>query len=353
MTGGGGIGVYYARVNALMRIVPEPLRSAFLARWEKAGEAASGGGLRAAAAGDVANVMLSLLQIPNLSAVARLDEGTWFTYRGTVTVRGRQLRIRRPDLDVDLKAEVRSDCRLTATARTELTGTKSIALVGIIAGPGTFQLVVAGYSDEMIGMVHPGQLPEDLLSRWALDRDPGCRTEAESAAAVRASFTQMEELLVYRQGHRIFSTDAAVLAERQLQQFYDLLHRWILPSGMQTIREMDTGLGRVDFLIVDGAYSHAVEFKQVSDATAKSVEAIRRGWDRQLPTYMTARNASHGWLVCLCQGDRMTDDDVAAIRGIAGGVDPTSNRTLVLLDGRAQVSASRRASVPRLLSRED
>ena len=96
-----------------------------------------------------------------------------------------------------------------------------------------------------------------------------------------------------------------------------------------------------------------IEFKQASDATARSVNDVRRGWARQLLTYMAALEASLRWLVCLCQDDRMTDDDVAAIRAIGGGVVPTSHRTLVLLDGRAQVSAFRRASAPRVLSRED
>lgn len=354
------VSAYYARPNALARVLPPPARQVFADAWAWYGSQEFGGAGRSALAGLVANAIRTAYQVPDLAQPSTPQVGDWFVYDG-VTIfrrpsaeRSGQARIKRLDLGHDLRAVVRDDCMLTSTAYANMSGTvKGALLLGVFTSSETFELVVAGYQDRLASVLGSATATDwvtETLTLLRMEAGPGARFEISKVVdgAIRA----LEEVVVFRHGNELLDRDPAFRDERGFRAFFRVLEPWVLrPYGARLIPEADSGHGPVDFLITNGAETDALEFKQIR--STDHLSELIRGIAVQLPTYMDGHRVATGWYVVLVQGS-LTDSDVHAIaRALQDGNPRPDAIHIRLVDGRAQQSASVRRTIPRLLSESD
>lgn len=347
---------YYARPNALARALPEPARSAFLERWDGAEHQALVGARKSGLAGDVIGSLRELHEFPDLETLGRPPlVGEWFVYSGRAIFsrptrdRMGKARIKRPDLRVDLTAEVRFACMLTNTAFENMSGTKSGALLlGVATSTTDFELIGAGYQDLLGDILQHGQVADrarwiQSVASWIL---PDRRT---LDTVIGNAVTSFEQALIFRHGSKVLEADAAFAGEKGLHHLFEMLGPYLFDAaGARLLPEVETGLGPVDFLVQRGTESYALEFKQLkSDKDAKGLE---HGVAVQLPSYMAGLGTANGWFVIVVQGT-VTDEAIASLtaRLDAANKDPNHIR-ISLVDGRPQVSASKRGVLPSLLS---
>jgi hypothetical protein len=351
------VSAYYARPNALARTLPEPLRSAFLGAWEGAAKDWTVGAVRSGLAGDVANAIIELYAPVDLELATKPpEEGEWFVYSGRAifsmptSSRPGKARIKLPRLGWDASAAVRDDCMLTSTSYTNMSGTRTgVLMLGVASSSSTFELVVAGYRDlfgSLAGSQSAQNWPQHLQSSLLrVSRD-------DLTEVVRRSFEELERMIVYRRGHQVLEGDPTFLDESGFQTFYGMVAPLLLsPFGARVVPEAASGLGPSDFLVTSEAEAQAIEFKRTDSAA--DLGRLKKGLSVQLPTYMDGHGASRGWYVVLVQGD-MPDEALARVRHDleAANTRPDSI-SVVLVDGRKQVSASRRSEIPNLLSLEN
>jgi hypothetical protein len=350
-----GVSAYYARPNAIARVLPTPLRDVFLDAWAWYESQALGAAARSALAGLLANAIRAAYSTPNLMTTPALEIGDWFEYDGVAIYRlprggahGR-VRIKRLEVGIDITAIVRGDCMLTSTAYANMSGTRrDTLLLGVLSSDETFELVVAGYQDRMAW--HGQNLSNTDWVNKVLDLirvQPG--SAFPLADVIDKAIGAIEEVIIFRHGHKILAEGSSYTDERGFQNFFRILEQWVLePFGARLIPEADSGLGPVDFLIVNEIEAHAIEFKQVTSLSR--LGDLTRALTVQLPTYMDGHGVRDGWFVILLQGS-LTDEDVAQLMSALDRVNPRQSSIQIrFVDGRVQKSASLRKVVPKLLS---
>jgi hypothetical protein len=342
------ISAYYIRPNAIAQALPQKARDVFLHFWEAYADHPLKGAHRAALGGDVASMIIKVGAVPPLSAIMDPAPGTWFTHLGgavfkpPVGANPGQVKITDSLNDRQLLGVIRSDCMITSTARTNMSGNRQgEAILGVFKGGQEFELVACGYvnrlGDLMLGdsdaaiseLNHWPNVPKELL-------------DVPLAEILKESFEEMSEALRFRKGARLVGSGQSP-RESSLQDLYYIIAPFVLtPYGGRLSREAGTGFGNVDFQVERGRETHLLEFKLWR--VGSGISELRKGLTVQLPTYVEDMKAQRGWFVVFAYGDTEDDD---ALQNLFDSLTPHTQPgriNVVVLDARYQHPASKRAT---------
>ncbi|MGD1225783.1 hypothetical protein AB9Q10_46050 [Streptomyces krungchingensis] len=334
--------ILYARENSLARAFPPNLVGRFSQLWAWAIQHPLAGAMKSAIAEDAVSFLLGVRQVEDVAAVESLSPGRWFYYTGPATFKWDSkretgsVRINDPKLKGMVAEPLRGECMLTDTSWTNLKGrAANTFIMGRVEAPDRYDVYAAGH----VNLFHGGgrvnktfKMTGHLIRSGIPENNFG-----NLSAFVGHLIEQFGETLRLRRGWSLVG-DGSSVSEKDCQTLFGI----VATHAVETIlvdRELETGLGPVDFILSGLGERHAIEFKVHKGRFAE----IRHGLEVQLPTYLAAKKLDRGWFVVVHSGQPGPDSDVDSLRQRLISLNGNAAIEVRVLDGRPQVSASRRS----------
>ncbi|MEV6114808.1 hypothetical protein AB0L59_20410 [Streptomyces sp. NPDC052109] len=324
----------YARPNALARAIPNGVMSEnFHSLWDRASEHKLAGAFKASIVEEVMNLIIDLYQLPLLEQLSQPKVGEWFYHVGSVRFRRTGSDTRQISIPLTGKTWVGTlwdENMLTTSSSHHM---KNLMTNGIVIG------CVTSETDADIFAV--GR--ENILGTTGISETAKIITGSDTFAGpdalsdvISMLLSRYQEAISHTRGHQLLKGDQ----EEDCQVLFDILAKY---SGteVEVHREVETGVGPVDFVISGYGQQHALEFK----VDRKRTDTLKHGLCCQLPSYLNARGYHQGWYVVIVSNQATGSGRSQEVFDFLNEQDFPAEIHIRVIDGRRQESASKRKDV--------
>ncbi|MBP2708199.1 hypothetical protein JOL79_30910 [Microbispora sp. RL4-1S] len=335
---------YYVRLNVLGSLLGRFSVGLLGTLWDVGENRPLSGLYRSALIGDLIADLIRGLQLDEVTTF-NPRVGDWFVHSGdTRYVDEQTAEILLRD-GTRITGTVRSDCRITNTASSNMRGIDDASLVvGRLISPTRFDLVAAGYRDPLasLGRDARGNLQRNLLALNSRRteylptiRYEGLSNEMVLMAAVRDTAERFA-IAVRDQGTWKLLYDANDEPEHETrhQEVFRLFASLTFEAlRIQVHPGANHGNGPTDLTLTLNDSVCVIEFKK-----DREPKKLRHGLTNQLPLYMQAAGANWGYYIAMCH-EREPSEIEAELAALAQ-IGPEAI-DVIAIDCRRKKSASK------------